>query len=408
MPDAHHIQRRQLRILQILPSLVAGGVERGTLDLSRYLVSRGHEVWVCSSGGPLVAALEQTGAKHIQLPVNSKNPLIAWINSRRLIRLQKDHAFDVIHVRSRAPAWSVFWARKQLKIPVFSSFHGQYGHQNSLKRFYNSVMLKTDVCIAVSDFIKTHIQDCYPAYPCDLKLVRRGIDLETFAYHDSLLEKMKALKAQWKILDNQKLIILPGRLTRLKGHQVFLEALSLLKGHAIAGISPDNLRCLIVGDEPGKDDYRKQLEEYIVAEKLSDFVAFTGNCYDMPAMYALADIVISASTKPEAFGRTACEAQAMGCLVIATKHGGSLETIAPAMRQFMCEQGNSKAMADAIKKALEMLAPENDAHRQVITQEAKNYIREQFSLERMCRETEQLYLENTHSNKRPEIEKRIR
>ena len=387
-----------LRILQILPSMVSGGVERGTVDLSRYLVTKGHEVWVCSSGGPMVNLLEKAGAKHIQWPINSKNPITAWLNSRRLIRLQKRYHFDLLHVRSRAPAWSVFWARRQMHIPVFSSFHGQYGHHSELKRFYNSAMLKTDVCIAVSEFIDAHIQTCYPEHPCELKLVRRGIDLEMFSCDERLHKKINDLRSSWHIRPGQRLIILPGRLTRLKGHQVFLQALAALKQDRELGISPDNLRCLIVGDEPGKDEYRKQLEQYIISAQLGDFVQFTGNCYDMPAMYALADVVISASTKPEAFGRTACEAQAMGCLVVATRHGGSLETIAPEQRQFMCEQGSSEAMAQAIRRALLMLEPENDLQRQALSQSAKNYIREHFSLERMCRETEELYLSYTKKN----------
>lgn len=392
MLDDKNPKLQTLRILQILPSLVSGGVERGTVDLSSYLVAKGHEVWVCSSGGPMVSALEQSGARHILLPVNSKNPFIVWLNSRRLIRLQKQYHFDLIHVRSRAPAWSVLWARKQLNIPLFSSFHGQYGHNGKLKRFYNAVMLKTDVCIAVSDFIKAHIQICYPDYRCTLKLIRRGIDLNMFTYNETLNENMSRLKGQWQIRDKQTLIILPGRLTRLKGHLVFLEAIARLTGDHSLGLSPDNLRCLIVGDEPGKDEYRKQLQAYINTHQLGDFVAFTGNCYDMPAMYALADIVISASTKPEAFGRTACEAQAMNCLVVATEHGGSLETIAPVQRQFMCKQGSSESMAEAIQRALEMLQPENKARLEMISLEAKNYIHENFSLGRMCRETEQLYL----------------
>jgi glycosyltransferase involved in cell wall biosynthesis/mitochondrial fission protein ELM1 len=381
----------QLRLLQILPAMVSGGVERGTLDLSRYLVSQGHEVWVCSSGGPLVAELTQAGVTHIQLPVNSKNPLRMWLNSRRLIQLQNRYRFDLIHVRSRAPAWSVFWAKKQMNTPIISTFHGQYGHHNRLKRFYNRVMLQSDVCIAVSEFIEQHIRTTYPSPPCKLSLIRRGIDLTQFSERPDLNVKAQALREKWGINKDQIIIILPGRLTRLKGHQVFLEALSILQNQTATA----RLRCLIVGDEPGKDSYRKELEAFIETRQLSELVQLTGICYDMPALYSLAHIVVSASTKPEAFGRTACEAQAMGCLVVATRHGGSLETIAPQQRPFMCEQNNSASMADAIACALQMLEAHNENALLAIKQEARRYIEENFSLIRMCRETEQLYLEYT-------------
>ena len=403
-------EKRTLRILQVLPSMVSGGVERGTLDLSQYLIEQGHKVWICSSGGPLVESLMQIGAQHILLPVNSKNPLTAWFNSRRLIQLQKTHHFDLLHVRSRAPAWSVFWARAQLNIPIISTFHGQYGHHSQLKRYYNQVMLKGDACIAVSVFIEQHIRDTYPDHHCTLRLIRRGIDLELFSdklfsdkpfsNRQGLHDKIQTLRGRWHISAQQKVIILPGRLTRLKGHRVFLEALVKLKQQG----KTESLHCLIVGDEPGKQSYRQELQGYIDSHQLSKLVQLTGICYDMPAMYALADIVISASTKPEAFGRTACEAQAMGCLVVATRHGGSLETIAPAQRQFMCEQGNSASMADAIGHALGLLETSQLDQLGQIIQEAQDYIEKHFSLLRMCRETEQLYLEYTdkpHPNPPP-------
>lgn len=382
----HSHSDRKLKILQVLPSLVSGGVERGTLDLCRHLIEQGHEAWVMSSGGPLVKSLEEMGAKHIKLSVHSKNPIKIWNNSKTLFQLIKTHQFDLIHARSRAPAWSCYWASKKSNTPFVTTFHGQYGHQNKLKKIYNRVMLKGDACIAVSRFIETHIQTVYPDHPTVIKLIHRGIDLNTFSQSQESKDRALSLRKQWSIAEHYKVIILPGRLTRLKGHQTFLEAITQLKTN-------DAVRCLIVGDEPGKDHYQKELQDFILEHKLSSKVQFTGNVYDMPAIYELADIVISASIKPESFGRTACEAQAMGCLVIATKHGGSLETISPLQQQFMCEVNNIESMAKAISHALSYCENDHQQERLNIEGHSRSYIEQNFSLNKMCGDTITLYHE---------------
>lgn len=379
-------QDKKLRILQVLPSLVSGGVERGTLDLCNHLIEKGHEAWVISSGGPLVKVLEKMGAKHIQLNVQSKNPFKIWKNSKVLSQLIQKYQFDLIHARSRAPAWSCYWASQKAKIPFITTFHGQYGHQNSLKRAYNSVMLRGDACIAVSQFIETHIKTTYPQHHTNIKLIHRGIDLKTFTQNQKSKENASSLRKQWNISEHDTVIILPGRLTRLKGHQTFLEAITKLKRQ-------DSIRYLIVGDEPGKDHYQQELQAFILQHKLANKVQFTGNFYDMPAMYQLADIVISASIKPESFGRTACEAQAMGCLVIATNHGGSLETISPMQQQFMCEVKNSESMARSINKALNYCDEEYRQERSKINECSRSYIEKNFSLDKMCSDTISLYQE---------------
>lgn len=375
---------KKLRILQVLPSLVSGGVERGTLDLCQHLIEHGHEAWVVSSGGPLVKPLEDLGAKHIKLNVHSKNPFTIWKNSQTLKQLIQEHQFDLVHARSRAPAWSCYWASKKTKIPFITTFHGQYGHQNKLKRIYNSVMLKGDACIAVSKFIESHIKTVYPQHHTNIKLIHRGIDLATFSQSKTSKVNALALREKWNIAKDDKVIILPGRLTRLKGHQTFLNAITQLT-------ELDSIHCLIVGDEPGKEHYQQALQAFIDKQKLTQKVQFTGNHYDMPALYQLADIVISASIKPESFGRIACEAQAMGCLVIATKHGGSLETIAPAQQQFMCEVKDSESMANSIKKALDYYGDKKQHELSKITESSRAYIEENFSLKKMCGDTIALY-----------------
>lgn len=379
-------QTKKLKILQVLPSLVSGGVERGTLDLCRYLIQQGHDAWVASSGGPLVEDLENLGAKHIHLNVHSKNPITIWKNSQALFQLIQAQQFDLVHARSRAPAWSCYWACKKSDTPFVTTFHGQYGHQNNLKRLYNSVMLKGDACIAVSQFIQSHIKTTYPQHKTKIKLIHRGIDLKTFKQSQTSQENALTLRQKWKIAKHDKVIVLPGRLTRLKGHHTFLEALTELN-------NLDSVHCLIVGDEPGKEHYQQELQTFIDTHKLAKKVKITGNYYDMPAIYQLADIVISASIKPESFGRTACEAQAMSCLVIATKHGGSLETISPLQRVFMCEIKDSASMSAAIKNALIMCEPHNSDEKLKIEQSSRAYIEDNFSLEKMCSDTISLYQE---------------
>ena len=336
---------KKLRVLQVLPSLVSGGVERGTLDLCKYLIEQGHEAWVISSGGPLVKPLEDIGARHITLSVHSKNPFKIWRNSQILKQLIQSHQFD----------------------------------------------LKGDACIAVSQFIASHINTVYPQHHTNIKLIHRGIDLTTFTQSQSNKDKALSLRQKWHIAEHDKIIILPGRLTRLKGHPTFLEAIARLTEHT-------SVHCLIVGDEPGKDHYQQELQAFIIKHKLSNRVQFTGNYYDMPAMYQLADIVISASIKPESFGRTACEAQAMGCLVIATKHGGSLETISPLQQQFMCKVKDSESMSSAIKKALFYCDKKNLQERAKIEDASRIFIEQNFSLNKMCNDTIALYREVMSKN----------
>lgn len=386
---------RKLRVLQVLPSLVSGGVERGTLDLCSYLIKQGHEAWVITSGGPLVASLEKMGARHIHLPAHSKNPFIIWKNSHSLFEIIKKHDIDIVHVRSRAPAWSCYWASKRASILLITTFHGQYGHQNALKRIYNSSMLKGDRCIAVSEFIAKHIKDTYPQHKTQIILIKRGIDLNYFSKVIPI-ETLDDLRAKWGIHREHKVIILPGRLTRIKGHKVFLEALAKLI--ADSTIEKSSIRCLIVGDETGKEHYQSELINFIDSHQLSNIVKFTGNCYDMPAMYALADIAISASIKPESFGRTACEAQLMNCLVVATEHGGSLETIAPCQQQFMCQVEDSQSMADAIQLALSFCTKAKRNEKLNILKESEQFIKAHFSLERMCQETLSTYKDVLQEN----------
>jgi glycosyltransferase involved in cell wall biosynthesis len=373
--------------MQVLPALVSGGVERGTIDIAEALIQNHHKAIVVSSGGSMVTQLEQLGATHIKLPVQSKNPFTMRQNASTLKKLILDHKVDIVHARSRAPAWSCFWATQKLNIPYITTFHGTYGHQSRLKKWYNAIMLRSDKTIAVSDFIANHIKEIYlnpdlnsqVKYSPDLQVIHRGIDTVKFNPKTITHHQTQQLKQQWGIPENKIIIMLPARVTQWKGHAIFIDA--------IARLSSNNFICLMVGDDQGKSAYREALDCAIITHNLMDKFKFVGACNDMPGAYKLADIVVSASTDPEAFGRVACEAQAMNCLVIATNHGGSLETIAPSQQMLLCEPNNAISMTQAIETAL-LITPEKAIEIQI---QSREYIEDNFSLTKMCRDTLALY-----------------
>lgn len=384
--------------MQVLPSLVSGGVEVGTLDIARALIKSECRSFVVSAGGPLVQQLESMGARHITLPVDSKNPWVMWKNSRLLKKLIETENIDLVHARSRAPAWSCFWATTSTKTPYVTTFHGTYGHHNTLKRWYNSVMLKSDRCIAVSNFIAQHIRSVYAEYLSNerpkLQVIHRGVDLDKFNPQNLSAERTDKLCREWNIPPDHTVVMLPGRLTRWKGQSILIEALAQIKHN--------KLICLMVGDNKGKDHYFEELQNLTLQHNQGNRVKFVGGCSDMPAAYALADIVVSASTDPEAFGRVACEAQAMGCLVVATKHGGSLETIAPVQQEFMCEIKDSASLATSITQTLSYCNEEKQQIRLDIERQSRLHITDNFSLDKMCANTIALY-RDTLSNSTGQI-----
>lgn len=371
-----------MNILQVLPALNAGGVERGTLEISQALVTAGHNSTVVSNGGSLVAELEHSGAKHIQLPVHSKNPLRIWYNARQLTELITRENIDLIHVRSRAPAWSCLRAANLTQKPLLSTFHGRYGHQYAIKRFYNSAMLRGQACIAVSDFIREHIEQCYPQRQARLHTIYRGIDMDHFNAAKVSAERIDALRQQWQLENAQgPVILLPGRLTRLKGHDIFIEALAKLHKHKV--------RALIVGPIEGREEYVAHLKQASARLHPAADIRFVGGCRDMPAAYCLADIVVSSSSKPESFGRTLCEAQAMGKLVVGSNHGGTQETTAPAQRAGLFEPNNAQAMAEALERQLSLSAEQTRS----IGEQSRAHIAKHFNLQGMCEQTLALYHE---------------
>lgn len=366
-------------VLQILPSLATGGVERGAADVAAALAAAGGKSIVVSSGGPMVREVERAGAVHITLPVESKNPLVMYRNVARLVRIIEEQGAEIVHARSRAPAWSAYYATRQTGSIFVTTFHGTYGHANPLKVRYNAVMTRGDAVIAISHFIADHIREVYGVSGPHVRVIHRGIDIDYFNPARVTAERLIEMSNRWRIPDGMPVVMLPGRLTSWKGHALLIRAL--------AKLGRDDIRCLMVGSDQGRHRYRAALDDMVEKLDLGGVVQFTGDCRDMPAAYMLADAVISASTKPEAFGRVAAEAQAMGRPVIASDHGAARETVLAGKTGLLFPPGDAEALAAAIADVLAMTT----VQRESLADTAIAHIQANFTKEKMCAETLALY-----------------
>ncbi len=382
LPASNAAARRRERapaVLQVLPSLETGGVERGTCDVAAALTRAGWRAFVASAGGAMTTELERAKARHAELPVDSKNPFVMHANVERLARLIESYHIDIVHARSRAPAWSARAAARRTGRPFVTTFHGTYGHRGALKRRYNSVMTRGDKVIAISDFIADHIRQVYGIDEERLITIPRGINLEHLDPSKVSAERMIRLSRRWRLHDGMPLIVMPGRLSRWKGQMVLVDAL--------AELGRQDVRCLLLGGGRGRPGYRRALERRIRTKGLDSVVAVIDDCDDMAAAYNLADVVISASTHPEAFGRVAAEAQAMGRPVIATDHGGARETVIDGETGWLVPPGDKSALARTIKAALALDVPTREA----VAVAARAHIEARFTVEGMCQATIGVY-----------------
>ncbi|MBL4721338.1 MAG: glycosyltransferase family 4 protein, partial [Alphaproteobacteria bacterium] len=306
-------------VLQVLPSLVTGGVERGSVDIAAALVAQGGRAIVVSSGGPMAHDVTRVGGEHITLPVHSKNPFVIRKNIGRLAKIVRSRNVDILHARSRAPAWSAYYAARKTGAGFVTTFHGTYNLGPPLKKFYNSIMTRGDKVIAISEHIARHILETYNCDPARIRVIHRGVDFDVFDPAQVSAERVIKLSSDWRLPDGVPVIMLPGRLTRWKGQIVLIEALALLQR--------DDIRCIIVGSDQGRSRYVREMQARIEALNLSSVVHIVGDCRDMPAALMLSDVVVHASTDPEAFGRVIVEAQAMGRPVVAADHGAGREII---------------------------------------------------------------------------------
>lgn len=376
---------RQPVVLQVLPSLVTGGVERGTVDVAGALVQAGWKAIVASAGGPMVREVERAGAVHVTLPLASKNPLTMCANIGRLSGLIGASGVDIVHARSRAPAWSAYYAARRMGRHFVTTFHGTYSLGFPGKRWYNRVMARGERIIAISNFIADHLTQTYGVPAERIRVIQRGIDLDAFDPAHVFPGRIIQLAEAWRLPDGVPVIMLPARLTRWKGHTVLIEALARLRQR-----QPGRpLRCLFVGADQGRIAYRRELEERARRHGLADVVQIVDECRDMPAAYMLADVVVSASTDPEAFGRVAVEAQAMGKPVIVTNHGGARETVVENSTGLLTPPGDAGALANALEQALALTTAEREA----LGQRAIDNARRKFSKQQMCDRTLNVYHE---------------
>ena len=372
-----------MKILQVLPALEQGGVERGTIEIATALAAAGVPSAVASAGGRLVGELERLGIEHFTLPLASKNPFTVRRNGNALARVAQEGGFTLMHVRSRAPAWSVRRASRLSGVPFMSTWHGLYGTEPKfLKIPYNRVMLDGLKTIAVSDCVRNHILSVYGADPAKVVRIHRGADVETFRPDAVSAEEAAAFKASLGFDPDTPVVTLPGRLTFWKGQKDLLAAVGIMRERAVG--------VLFVGSDQGRTEYTAELKALAAKLPAAKKVVFLEHSNEMPKIYAVSDVVVSASSsQPEAFGRIIPEAQAMGRLVVGTAHGGACETIEDGRTGFLVPPADPPALAAALDRALDLPAEE----RAKMAEASVKSVGENFSVAKMCARTLELYKE---------------
>ena len=369
----------ELKVLQVIPKLGYGGAETGCYDLAHYLPENNCSSYIVTSGGELLKFIDKKKVKVIKLPVHSKNPLLMFFNSIALIFIILLNNISIVHARSRAPAWSCLFATKITRRKFVTTFHGTYNFKNSIKKFYNSVMVRSDLIIAGSNFIFSHINQNYPKY-LDLKkkflVIFRGINVDYFDSSTTLDSEENRLISDWEVDKNKKTILMPGRLTAWKGQETFIEALNLVNKE----LGYESFNAVILGSDQGRDIYTKKIKRLAEQYRLTSQLKFIEHCKNMPLAYKISDIVVSASVEPEAFGRVAVEAQSMEKPIIASDIGGSNETIIDNVTGFLFQSGNAEALSKKIIEALQL----DESRLKSIGIEGRKNIIKKFNVEKMC------------------------
>ena len=304
-------------VLQVLPELNQGGVELGTIEIATELQKQGIKNFVASAGGRMAYNLERAKIEHFTLPLKTKNPIKLWLNYRRLVKIIKENGVNVVHARSRAPAWSAYWAVRKTGAKYLTTFHGTYGlGPKGIKKIYNKVMTYGDLVIAISNHIKQHILKHYKCDESKIRLIHRCVNMENFDVNNISAERMIKLMEEHHLPEDKPIILLIGRLTRWKGQKLLIEALEKIK--------EKDFFCIFVGDDQGRDYYTQELKQAIASKNMEGRFSFIRHISDVPALMMISDVVVSASVEPEAFGRIAAEGEAMGRIVVSSNIGGSL------------------------------------------------------------------------------------
>ena len=376
----------KLKVLQVIPKLGYGGAETGCYDIAHFLHENQCKSFLICNGGELTKFIDKKKVKYIRLPVSSKNPILILINSLIISFIILIYGINIVHARSRAPAWSCLLATKITRRKFVTTFHGTYNFKSKLKKFYNSIMLRSDLIIAGSNFIFSHIKENYIEYLRENKkflVIFRGINIDYFDPSTTLETDEHKLFKSWGLKIERKTILLPGRLTEWKGQEMFLDAINKVN----INLGHEALNVIILGSDQGRDLYKKKLIRLVEQYRLTNQVKLIENCKNMPLAYKISDIIVSASTKPEAFGRISVEAQAMKKPIIASNIGGSRETIIDKKTGFLFEANNSD---DLSKKIIEVMNLDQETIIQMGIEGRKNIVTK-FNVEKMCFSTYSMY-----------------
>ena len=368
-----------IKVLQVIPRLGYGGAETGCYDIAHYLPENNCKSFIVTSGGELIKFLDKKKVKLIRLPVHSKNPLLILLNSLFLVGIILFFNISIVHARSRAPAWSCFFATMLTRRKFVTTFHGTYNFHSKIKKFYNSVIVRSDLIIAGSNFIFSHIKENYSKLLDTKKkflVIFRGINVDYFDSSSKLESEEKNLLKKWKIDKEKKIILVPGRLTAWKGQEMFIESINLVKKE----LGYEAFHVVILGSDQGRNLYKKKLVRLTEQYRLTKQIKFIDHCKDMALAYQVSDIIISPSIEPEAFGRVAVEAQSMEKLIIASNIGGSNETIVNEKTGFLFESGDVNSLSKKIIRAITM----DETSLRLIGKEGRKNVIKKFNVEKMC------------------------
>ena len=369
----------KINVLQVIPRLGYGGAETGCYDIAHYLAEQNFGSYIATSGGDLLKFVKKNKVKVFKFPVHSKNPLIIILNTIMLTCLILIKKINIVHARSRAPAWSCYFACLITNTIFVTTFHGTYNYKSKLKKFYNSIMLRSKLTIAGSNFIFGHINDNYSEYlnkHKKLRVIFRGINIDYFNSKNISILKQEKLKREWSIDPNKFIILMPGRLTYWKGQEKFIEALNIL----IEDYNFTNFQAILLGSDQGRKVYSKKLFSLVERYSLSKKISFINHCGEMPLAYSLADVVVSASIEPEAFGRVAVESQSMGKPIIASNIGGSKETVLNKKTGFLYKHDDPRELAKSLNTVIQF----NQEELKLMGNEGRKNITKKFDVESMC------------------------
>lgn len=376
-------------ILQVIPELDAGGAERTAVDIAAGLAQAGARALVATEGGRLVGELQAKGGIWVPFPAATKNPFSMLLNVRKLARVCHDENVALVHARSRAPAWVALGAANALNLPFVTTYHGSYSGRSSVKNLYNSVMARGHAVIANSRYTAGLIRELHPQAGDRVRVIYRGTDFSVFSPGAVSPERIENLRKTWGVAPHERIVLLAARLTGWKGQKVLVEAAAKLRDAGLADVA-----FVLAGDPQGRDSYVRELDNLIAARKLKGIVRRVGHCTDMPAAFLTASVVTVPSTEPEAFGRSAVEAQAMGTPVVVSDLGAVPETVLapPAVAAhertgWRVPPGDAGALAEAIGAALALGA----SARAGLSARARHHVEHHFSLERMVADTLDIY-----------------